>query len=619
MMRPADIIVNDFDLICLDSLTVDIWTSTDPTPVPVGLSADPPYSGNLTGSFVLGTDLAVLDADTIFAHYLDINDGLGGNSVDKYSYALIDWAPPSFIGIESAVAGDSAVFLSWGTASDPHPPITYRVYRAETFGGQDFGSYLVETVATTFTDNSVVNGQAYYYIVRAVDSFGYEDDNTAQRGTIPQPRELVASFPLDADPGWSATPSWEFGVPLGAGSCTGDPTSGHTGPNVYGYNLAGNYEYSINPTRWLTMTPVNLSGYSSLQLRFWRWLGVESSAFDKTYVQVSNNGSNWDQLWTHGGTFCDAVWTAMALDISSTADDQSSVQIRWGMGTTNNGGNYPGWNIDDVEFWGVPIFIDSDADGLDDDTENMIGSNPYNPDTDGDNLSDYDEYMLHMTDPNLADTDFDLASDYHEIITDATDPLNPHDYRGAVPHIINYQGRLFNNTNEPINGNIDLVVGLYETAAGDTMLWSNTISIKTASGVFNTYIGPLFPVTLRNEELFFGVSVSGEELWPRRQLTSQPLAMGAEETRGMRLDGGVKTVTIVQPVSTLVVETEFPRAFTSPPKVALSASNLEVGTELFVVRNIFSITDEGFTVTLESVSGNPASGDLSFSWMAHGN
>ncbi|HSL56295.1 MAG TPA: hypothetical protein VK866_00475, partial [Acidimicrobiales bacterium] len=68
---------------------------------------------------------------------------------------------------------------------------------------------------------------------------------------------------------------------------------------------------------------------------------------------------------------------------------------------------------------------DSDADGLPDDLEIELGTNPELADTDGDGLSDWHELRIHGTDPNLADTDGDGLTDGDELNTYFTDPLNP--------------------------------------------------------------------------------------------------------------------------------------------------------------------------------------------------
>ena len=59
--------------------------------------------------------------------------------------------------------------------------------------------------------------------------------------------EQIVYFQLDTNPGWSTEGQWEFGVPTGGGYYCSDPTSGHTGSNVYGYNLAGDCPNTMPP------------------------------------------------------------------------------------------------------------------------------------------------------------------------------------------------------------------------------------------------------------------------------------------------------------------------------------------------------------------------------------
>ena len=59
--------------------------------------------------------------------------------------------------------------------------------------------------------------------------------------------------------------------------------------------------------------------------------------------------------------------------------------------------------------------LDTDNDGLDDQKEEMIGTDPNNPDTDGDGLKDGDEISLYGTNPLLSDTDGDGFNDGDEI------------------------------------------------------------------------------------------------------------------------------------------------------------------------------------------------------------
>ena len=61
------------------------------------------------------------------------------------------------------------------------------------------------------------------------------------------------------------------------------------------------------------------------------------------------------------------------------------------------------------------ILKDSDGDGLPDDLEKKLGTNPHSADTDGDGLSDYAEIFVYRTDPLNPDTDNDGMSDGDEV------------------------------------------------------------------------------------------------------------------------------------------------------------------------------------------------------------
>ena len=160
--------------------------------------------------------------------------------------------------------------------------------------------------------------------------------------------------------------------PTGGGSHGKDPTSGHTGQNVYGYNLAGDYTNNLTATACLTTTALDCRNYSSTELRFWRWLGVEDGTCDHADVAVSNDGVNWTTLWSNpavvGQSVSDTAWTQKTYSIAAVADNQPTVYIRWGMGSTDTSVTFPGWNIDDIEIWGnatlAPLAGDMNCDGV---------------------------------------------------------------------------------------------------------------------------------------------------------------------------------------------------------------------------------------------------------------
>ncbi|MEI6835982.1 MAG: hypothetical protein WCK59_04055 [Candidatus Falkowbacteria bacterium] len=67
--------------------------------------------------------------------------------------------------------------------------------------------------------------------------------------------------------------------------------------------------------------------------------------------------------------------------------------------------------------------VDTDGDGLADQEEAVLGTDPNLKDTDGDGLSDYEEVKIYNTDPKKSDTDGDGLSDYEEVKIYHTDPL----------------------------------------------------------------------------------------------------------------------------------------------------------------------------------------------------
>ena len=187
-------------------------------------------------------------------------------------------------------------------------------------------------------------------------------DVTLQVG-VPQ---VVYSFPLDTDPGWQTEGDWAFGQPTGQGGAHGspDPTSGYTGPNVYGYNLNGDYPGNLWLTN-LTTTAIDCSNLSHVSLRFRRWLGVRDQP-DDAYVRLSTDGSFFLYIWISESEIYDDDWQLVEYDLSPFADGHSTVYVQWTLGPTYSGGAC-GWNIDDVEILGVDLTAgrmgDLDGDG----------------------------------------------------------------------------------------------------------------------------------------------------------------------------------------------------------------------------------------------------------------
>ena len=71
-------------------------------------------------------------------------------------------------------------------------------------------------------------------------SLGDSAQRAAVIGATSYPQTIVA-WNMDTNPGWTYQGQWAWGTPTGGGSYYGDPTSGHTGTKVVGYNLNGDY------------------------------------------------------------------------------------------------------------------------------------------------------------------------------------------------------------------------------------------------------------------------------------------------------------------------------------------------------------------------------------------
>jgi hypothetical protein len=205
---------------------------------------------------------------------------------------------------------------------------------------------------------------------------------------------------FETDKGWTITGGlWERGVPTGNGGSDWqyggqDPDNGYVGPNVYGYNLNGDYENNIFEKN-LDSPPLNCSGMEDIHLKFWRWLGVDRPAADHAYIKISTDGSVWTTVWNNESAIRDNAWTEIDLDISALADNQPTVYLRWTMGPVDGQDRCCGWNIDDVRVLSMACvtYICGDANGDQDvnvsDAVSIInyifaGGDPPNPPEAGD-------------------------------------------------------------------------------------------------------------------------------------------------------------------------------------------------------------------------------------------
>jgi hypothetical protein len=172
--------------------------------------------------------------------------------------------------------------------------------------------------------------------------------------------EVVRDFPLDNDPGWTMNGQWKFGVPKGhgGGACdkhgNPDPTSGHTGQNVFGVNLNGDYDVGIGGPYSLVAGPFDLRGYRDVRLRFARWLNTDEPQYVTATVDVSTDEKKtWRNLWKSETEITDSQWIPMECALGAQADGQSAVYLRWTYQVIKERAYpYSGWNLDDIQLIG---------------------------------------------------------------------------------------------------------------------------------------------------------------------------------------------------------------------------------------------------------------------------
>ncbi len=176
---------------------------------------------------------------------------------------------------------------------------------------------------------------------------------TGPTGTLP-----IFSDDFEGGISWGLSGEFEIAAPGGLGGDHGhsDPGTAYSGSNVLGIDLSGlgsypgDYEINLGDRAYQAISPAfSCIGYTNVQLNFQRWLGVESPAFDHAYIDISiNNGSSWTQIWTNSSEIAELAWGLETIDISSYADNQPQVKLRWCLGSSDGSWQYCGWNIDDL-------------------------------------------------------------------------------------------------------------------------------------------------------------------------------------------------------------------------------------------------------------------------------
>lgn len=105
----------------------------------------------------------------------------------------------------------------------------------------------------------------------------------------------------------------------------------------------------------------------------------------------------------------------------------------------------------------------------------------------------------------------------------------------AVPHTINYQGKLTGADGNALSGEYIMTFRLYWIAESGSSIWDETQSVTVTEGIYNVKLGAKNPMEVGlfnnddNVELYLEVEIEGEVLSPRQCLTSTVFAMKAAD------------------------------------------------------------------------------------------
>ncbi len=358
---PVNITVKDLDLninaSAVDSANVTITTQTGDSET-VTLTETGSTSAIFEGSIEVAEGAAspgngiveTQNGFTLTAHYIDADDGQGGFNIERTADATADFLGPAISHIAVEQVTDTSAVITFLTSEPSSGVIIYgKTPPPEQISEGDSGNTTHRFVLQNLDQCSY-----YYFFIQATDPAGNTttDDASGTYYTFPTLERVdFLSEDMSTDPGWTTELQWQYGHPTGGSGDHGaaDPENGYSGTNVYGYNLNGGYPDNMADTAYLTTPPIDCSEGSGTKLTFMCWLGVERNIYDHASIRISTNGTDWETIWSNPETtLAGGTWEPWEFDISAQADGQSTVYIRWGMGPTDSGWTYCGWNIDDV-------------------------------------------------------------------------------------------------------------------------------------------------------------------------------------------------------------------------------------------------------------------------------
>jgi hypothetical protein len=281
---------------------------------------------------------------------VDINDNIGNGN------GILDPGETAELVVTVQNDGSATAANLMGTLSEMDPYLT--ITDASGYFG-DLAGYSTQgdntgDVFIVEADSTCPTGYAATLYLDLSADGGYTK-NTDFNITVGD-RVILFGDDFSTDQGWTGLGGdgeWTIGSPAGGG---GDPSQDHSPSadnQVLGNDLTstGTYNNSLSTTFWVVSPVIDCEDYTGVQMRYFHWLGVESSSYDHAYFDVYD-GTDWVRLYENGSTLQESSWNEEFYDLSTYADENPDFQLRWGIGPTDGSVQKSGWNIDDIEIKG---------------------------------------------------------------------------------------------------------------------------------------------------------------------------------------------------------------------------------------------------------------------------
>jgi hypothetical protein len=302
-------------------------------------------------------------------HYPEICSGFNAHNMDCPVVTLVTFGYPNGKPANTNPSGGTTIRVTvTGVGATPQPGTGRFYYNL----GSSWSNVLMTPVSSnvydaTFPASTCGNTIKYYFSVQTTTGSTIPDPIDAPSGyyTALSASSVATVFSdnFSSNLGWTGiggSGEWAISAATGGSGADShggpDPSLDHSATSDNGVlgtdntsGTGGDYTANLAQAYWITSPVINCSGRTHISLEFYRWLGVERNTYDHAYFAVYN-GSSWVNLYENGTESIDeSAWGLVTYDVSSYADNNANFQVRFGIGPTDSGWEWCGWNIDDLK------------------------------------------------------------------------------------------------------------------------------------------------------------------------------------------------------------------------------------------------------------------------------